>query len=82
MCFYFTAAIRRDGAPTLIGTSDESSLPKAAVLGDEGISSGTQTTAEGKGDLLVVNREGKGNLDAPALGVVDNTQKVGQLVTQ
>ena len=76
------AAIRRDGAPTLIGTSDESSLPKAAILGEEGISSGTQTSAEGKGDLLVVNREGKGNLDAPALGVINNTQKVGQLVTE
>ena len=76
------AAIRRDGAPTLIGSSDESSLPKAAVLGEEGISSGTQTSAEGKGDLLVVNREGKGNLDAPALGIINNTQKVGQLVTE
>ena len=76
------AAIRRDGAPTLIGTSDESSLPKAAILGEEGISSGTQTSAEGKGDLLVVNREGKGNLDAPALGIINNTQKVGQLVTE
>jgi uncharacterized protein YcbK (DUF882 family) len=76
------AAIRRDGAPTLIGTSDESSLPRAATLGAEGITSGTQTSAEGKGDLLVVNREGKGNLDAPALGVLENTQKVGQLVTE
>ncbi len=76
------AAIRRDGAPSLIGASGESSLPKAAVLGEEGVSSGTQTSAEGKGDLLVVNREGKGNLDAPALGVINNTQKVGQLVTE
>ncbi len=76
------AAIRRDGAPTLIGSSDESSLPKAAILGEEGVSSGTQTSAEGKGDLLVVNRVGKGNLDAPALGVINNTQKVGQLVTE
>ncbi len=76
------AAIRRDGAPALIGTSDESSLPKAAVLGEEGVSSGTQTSAEGKGDLLVVNREGKGNLDAPAFGVINDTQKVGQLVTE
>ena len=76
------AAIRRDGAPTLIGSSDESSLPKAAILGEEGVTSGTQTSAEGKGDLLVVNREGKGNLDAPAFGVINETQKVGQLVTE
>jgi uncharacterized protein YcbK (DUF882 family) len=73
------AAIRRDGAPALIGSNDESSLPKAAILGDEGISSGTQTSAEGKGDLLTVNREGKGNLDA---GDVLKPQKVGQLLTE
>lgn len=76
------AAIRRDGTPAMIGTNDESSLPKAAILGDEGISSGTQTSAEGKGDLLVVNREGKGNLDGPALVLINDTQKVGQLVTE
>jgi uncharacterized protein YcbK (DUF882 family) len=75
------AAIRRDGAPTLIGSLDESSLPKAAVLGEEGLTSGTQTSAEGKGDLLVVNRDGKGNLDAIAPHVLDKIQKVG-LVTE
>lgn len=76
------AAIRRDGAPALIGSNDESSLPKAAILGDEGVSSGTQTSAEGKGDLLTVNREGKGNLDAPNLIDANQPQKVGQLLTE
>ncbi len=75
------AAIRRDGAPALIGTTDEAPLPKAASLGDEGVYSGTQTSAEGKGDLLVVNREGKGNLDAPTSGKLNVTQQIG-LVTE
>ena len=76
------AAIRRDGAPTLIGSTENSSLPVAAVLGAEGVTSGTQTTAEGKGDLLVVNREGKGNLEGTGLAELNKQQKVGQLVTE
>jgi uncharacterized protein YcbK (DUF882 family) len=58
------AAIRRDGAPAVIGAAQDSSLPMAASLNADGTDiAGSQTTAEGKGDLLIVNRDGKGGLD-------------------
>jgi uncharacterized protein YcbK (DUF882 family) len=56
------AAIRRDGAPAIIGATQGSSLPMAASLTADGSDITTQTPADGKGDLLVVNREGKGAL--------------------
>ncbi len=76
------AAIRRDGAPSLIGTPDGTSLPVAASLGAESENTTTQISAEGKGDLLTVNRDGKGNLDDAGVAVLRKNQKVGQLVTQ
>jgi uncharacterized protein YcbK (DUF882 family) len=71
------AAIRRDGAPTMIGAAGSSSLPMAATLNADGSDiAGSQTNADGKGDLLVVNREGKGALDAPALTAPRKPQKL------
>ena len=62
------AVIRRNGSPAVIGEAEASTLPIAAALETDGNDrAGSQSSAEGKGDLLVVNREGKGNLDAPAI---------------
>lgn len=77
------AAIRRDGAPTLIGSETDSALPMQASLSAESTAPWTnQQAADGKGDLLVVNREGKGSLELPAHKQAAKFQKVGQLVTQ
>lgn len=71
------AAIRRDGAPSVIGSTEDSTLPMAAQLNVDGSdTAGTQTLSEGKGDLLVVNREGKGSLDNASLKLVHKTQKL------
>ena len=76
------ATIRRDGAPSMIGDNSESPLPLQASLVGEATDPWTsQQTAEGKGDLVVINREGKGNLDA-AVPKTAKLLKVGQLVTQ
>jgi len=73
------ATIRRDGAPSLIGSDTESPLPIQASLSAEQTDSWTdQQPADGKGDLLVVNREGKGSLEVP----VAKLQKIGQLLTE
>ena len=62
------AVIRRNGSPAVIGEAEATTLPIAATLETDGNDrAGSQSSAEGKGDLLVVNREGKGNLDAPAI---------------
>ena len=73
------ATIRRDGAPSLIGSDTESPLPLQASLSAEQTDAWTdQQPADGKGDLLVVNREGKGSLEAPTAKL----QKIGQLLTE
>jgi uncharacterized protein YcbK (DUF882 family) len=54
------ATIRRDGAPSVIGAAESNSLPIAAKLDVE---DSDQTSAEGKGDLLTVVRDGKGDLE-------------------
>jgi len=60
--------IRRDGQPPLIGAQDQNTMPVAANIGGGGSSayaadnSDMQRTADGKGDLQVVNEEGKGDL--------------------
>jgi|GEM_PF-391612 len=73
------ATIRRDGAPSVIGSDTESPLPIQASLSAEQTDSWTdQQPADGKGDLLVVNREGKGSLEVP----VAKLQKIGQLLTE
>jgi uncharacterized protein YcbK (DUF882 family) len=76
------ATIRRDGAPSVIGDNSESPLPLQASLVGEATDPWTsQKTAEGKGDLVVINRQGKGNLDE-AVTKTAKLLKVGQLVTQ
>jgi uncharacterized protein YcbK (DUF882 family) len=76
------AAIRRDGAPSIIGSTNDSALPLAASLADEATDhASSQQAASGKGDLLVVNREGKGNLDEAVPKTV-KLLKVGQLVNE
>ncbi len=76
------ATIRRDGAPSMIGDNSESPLPLQASLVGEATDPWTsQQTAGGKGDLVVINRDGKGNLDA-AVPKTAKLLKVGQLVTQ
>ena len=58
------AAIRRDGQPSLIGSNVDDRLPVAANLDElASAKSLTQQSAEGKGDLQIVNREGKGDLE-------------------
>lgn len=77
-------AIRRDGAPQQFGDSfagllpgiDEAQADTAPQLPRLAVAS-MQSSATGKGDMLVVNREGKGSLmmNAPALKKI----KLGQL---
>ena len=57
------SAKRRNSTPTLIGTVEQSQLALATELNAEAAdTTGVQTSAEGKGDLLVVNSDGKGDL--------------------
>ncbi len=61
------AAIRRDGKPALIGSTADDTLPVAADADQvASLESQGQHAADGKGDLLVVNTEGKGDLDLAA----------------
>ena len=72
------AAIRRDGAPSIIGSKTDSALPLEASLADESNDNTPgQQTASGKGDLLVVNREGKGSLELPPIKIEAALQKIG-----
>lgn len=62
------AIISRNRSPAVIGEAEASTLPIAATLETDGNDRGcSQSSDEGNGDLLFVNREGKGNLDAPAI---------------
>ncbi len=70
-------AVRRDGAPQQFGESiatllpgiEEAAADPAPALPRLAVASTVQASAEGKGDMLVVNREGKGSLmmNAPTL---------------
>ncbi len=76
------ATIRRDGAPSIIGSKTDSALPLEASLAEEPtVDASGQQTASGKGDLLVVNRAGKGNL-GEAVPKTVKLLKVGQLEVQ
>ena len=71
------AAIRRDGAPPVIGATGDSTLPMAATLNEDGNDvASADGNSEGKGDLLVVNREGKGDLSGFTLPTTHKTQKL------
>ena len=78
LVFDSSKAERRDGAPQAFGDSVTPLLPgvEQAVAADPSpslprlaVAATSQQLATGKGDMLVVNREGKGSLmqDAPAL---------------
>lgn len=60
------ASLRRDGAPPKLDAEQSGVMPVAAVLGPDGTGPATalvpQHSAEGKGDSLAVNREGKTGL--------------------
>ena len=87
--FNSDAAVRRDGAPQPFGellagllpgieeaeAAPTDDMPKLAVAG-------TPEVAVGKGDMLVVNREGKGSLmmDAPAVAGQDPETRPDQSV--
>ncbi|NJM30286.1 MAG: hypothetical protein HC855_09445 [Rhizobiales bacterium] len=68
-------AIRQDGKPQTFSEEEMPVVPQAAKLK----SKATQETAPGKGDLLVVNRDGKGGLPASLSIVLQGRKKLGQL---
>ncbi len=71
------AAIRRDGAPSVIGAAGDSTLPMAATLNEDGSNIATaDANTEGKGDLLIVNRDGKGDLGEFTLPAARKNQKL------
>ena len=84
--FNSDAAVRRDGAPQPFGellagllpgieeaeAAPTDDMPKLAVAG-------MPEVAVGKGDMLVVNREGKGSLMMDAPAVLAKSQKLGQI---
>ena len=93
LVFDSNKAVRRDGAPQqfssgstavaslLPGVSDAQAEPQQPQMPHLAVASMAQTPAEeGKGDMLVVNREGKGSLLSPSalkpmkLGQADTTQ--------
>ncbi|MFO1034455.1 MAG: hypothetical protein U1E15_10400 [Hyphomicrobiales bacterium] len=56
---------RNNGVSQDVGTDLAAVMPQAAVLGPDGngiVGYRPVTVAEGKGDMLTVNREGKGSL--------------------
>ena len=92
LVFDSNKAVRRDGAPQQFGESLAGLLPGIDEAQAETTTTGRlpplavaamQAPAFGKGDMLVVNREGKGNLmqDAPAL-LAAKRQKLGQLESE
>ena len=84
--FNSDAAVRRDGAPQPFGESLAGLLPgieeaEAAPTDDmpKLAVAGMPEVAVGKGDMLVVNREGKGSLMMDAPAVLAKSQKLGQI---
>lgn len=73
-------AVRRDGAPQQFTTSDMSLVPNAQAQTPMQ-SQSSQTEASGKGDMLVVERSGKGSLPSTLPDLVKGIKKVGQLET-
>ncbi len=71
------AAIRRDGAPSVIGATADSTLPMAATLDEDGSNiANADANSDGKGDLIIVNRDGKGDLGEFALPATRKNQKL------
>jgi uncharacterized protein YcbK (DUF882 family) len=79
--------VRRDGAPQqfttddnpLVPTAQAQPVPASASPAPQVISASMQETASGKGDMLEVQREGKGSLPSTLTELLQGLQKVGQL---
>ena len=83
-------AVRRDGAPQEFSTNEISLVPNALAqpllrtstnLSLQASMAPSPVSAGGKGDELVVQRAGKGNLLTPLAELLNGFQKVGQLET-
>jgi uncharacterized protein YcbK (DUF882 family) len=75
-------AVRRDGAPQEFTTTDISLVPNALaqpVLRANSDPAQSLESAAGKGDMLVVQRAGKGSLPANLAEFLQGYQQVGQL---
>jgi uncharacterized protein YcbK (DUF882 family) len=77
-------AIRRDGAPQAFTTDDNPLVPTAQAQTIQPaqphvISADMQETATGKGDSLIVQRQGKGSLPASLPELLQTAKKLGQL---
>jgi len=80
--------VRRDGAPQAFTIDDNPLVPtaqaqpvqaSAAASRPRIVAVSMQETASGKGDLLVVQREGKGSLPSALSDLVQGVKKLGQL---
>ena len=75
-------AVRRDGAPQEFTTTDISLVPNALaqpVLRANSDPAQSLESAAGKGDMLVVQRAGKGSLPASVSVFLQGYQQLGQL---
>ena len=75
-------AVRRDGAPQEFTTTDISLVPNALaqpVLHANSDPAQSPESAAGKGDMLVVQRAGKGSLPANLAEFLQGYQQLGQL---
>ena len=75
-------AVRRDGAPQEFTTTDISLVPNALakpVLRANSDPAQSPESATGKGDMLVVQRAGKGSLPASLAEFLQGHQQLGQL---
>ncbi len=80
-------AIRRDGAPQAFSTDDNPLVPTAQAqtidkmmpAAPHIVSASMQESASGKGDSLVVQRQGKGSLPSSLTDLVQGSKKLGQL---
>ena len=80
--------VRRDGAPQQFTTNDNPLVPTAQaqpaqdaapLVAPRIISASMQETASGKGDMLVVQRQGKGSLPSTLTELLQGLKKVGEL---
>ena len=77
--------VRRNGAPQEFSTNENPLVPTAqaqplaANASPRIVSASMQETASGKGDMLVVQRQGKGSLPSTLPELLQGLKKVGQL---
>ena len=73
--------VRRDGAPQEFTTNEISLVPNALAQPVLRMTTDSPESASGKGDMLIVQREGKGSLPPGLSEFLNNFQKLGQLET-